>query len=284
MSSHTATLAGCGAILLWSFLALLSRAAAGVPPLQLTAMAFAVSGAAGLAWLASTGRLAVLRQSPGAWLHGVGGLFGFHALYFLSLAWAPAASANLINYTWPLLIVLLSAPVLGMRLGLRQALGAGVALAGCALLLGQGAAFPPGAALGYAAAVGSAFVWALYSVLARRFRTVPSAALAGFCAGTAALAGLAHVVTEPTVLPDAAGCAAALALGLGPVGAAFVLWDLGMKHSDPRLLGTLAFATPVLSTLLLAVSGLASLTRSTLLAVVLVAAGGWLAARPGKTG
>lgn len=274
-----ATLAGCGAIGLWAVLALLSRAASGLPPLQLTAMSFAVSGTLGLGWLAARGHLRDLRQPPLAWLHGVGGLFGFHALYFASLARAPAAEANLINYTWPLLIVLLSAVLLGMRLTWRHGVGAILALSGCALLLGGGAAFPAGAALGYALAAASAVVWALYSVLSRRFPGVPPGAMAGFCAGTAVLAGAMHLLTEPTIAPDAAAWAAALALGLGPVGAAFVLWDRGMKRGDPRLLGTLAFATPVLSTLLLAAAGLASFTAATVTAALLVAAGGFVAAR-----
>ena len=122
-ATRAATLAGCGAIGLWAVLALLSRAASGVPPLQLTAMSFAVSGGLGLAWLALRGQLHDLRQPPLAWAHGVGGLFGFHALYFASLARAPAATANLINYTWPLLIVLLSAALLGLRLTWRHGLG-----------------------------------------------------------------------------------------------------------------------------------------------------------------
>ncbi|MBC7800905.1 MAG: EamA family transporter, partial [Gemmatimonadaceae bacterium] len=113
---RTATIAGCGAIVLWAFLALLSRAAADVPPLQLVAMSFAVSAVLGLMWLAATGRLREIRQPPVAWLHGVGGLFGFHALYFAALSRAPAAAANLINYSWPLLLVLLSSLVLGLRL------------------------------------------------------------------------------------------------------------------------------------------------------------------------
>lgn len=277
-----ATLAGCGAIGLWAVLALLSRAASGVPPLQLTAMSFAVSGGLGLAWLAASGRLQDLRQPPLAWLHGVGGLFGFHALYFASLARAPAATANLINYTWPLLIVLLSAALLGMRLTRRHGLGTALALAGCAMLLGGGAAFPAGAALGYALAAASAVVWALYSVLSRRFPGVPPGAMAGFCAGTAVLAGAAHLMSEATVALDASAWAAVLALGLGPVGAAFVLWDRGMKHGDPRLLGTLAFATPVLSTLILAAAGLAPFTVTTVAAAALVAAGGFVAAAPGR--
>jgi len=279
-----ATLAGCGAIGLWAVLALLSRAASGVPPLQLTAMSFAVSGGLGLAWLAVSRRLQDLRQPPLAWLHGVGGLFGFHALYFASLARAPAATANLINYTWPLLIVLLSAALLGMRLTLRHGLGTALALAGCAMLLSGGAAFPAGAALGYALAAASAVVWALYSVLSRRFPGVPPGAMAGFCAGTAVLAGGTHLMSEATVALDASAWAAVLALGLGPVGAAFVLWDRGMKRGDPRLLGTLAFATPVLSTLILAAAGLAPFTVTTVAAAALVAAGGFVAAAPGRAG
>jgi len=137
-----ATLAGCGAIGLWAFLALLSRAASEVPPLQLTAISFAISAALGVARLAGRGQLVELRQPALVWLHGVGGLFGFHALYFASLARAPAATANLINYTWPLLLVLLSAVTLGLRLTWRHLLGTILALLGCAALLGGDAAFP----------------------------------------------------------------------------------------------------------------------------------------------
>ncbi len=275
-----ATAAGCGAILLWAFLALLSRAAAGVPPLQVVAVSFVVSAVLGLAWLAARRELGQLRQRPLAWLHGVGGLFGFHALYFASLDRAPAAAANLINYTWPLLIVLLSAVVLRMALTWRHLLGTALALAGCAALLSTGAAFPAGAMLGYALAAGSAITWALYSVLARRwFSGVPTAAVAGFCAGTAVLAAGAQALTAGFVAPSASAWAAMLAMGVGPVGAAFVLWDVGMKRGDPRLLGALAFATPVLSTLLLAVAGQAPFTPTTLLAAVLVAAGGFVATR-----
>jgi len=278
-----ATLAGCGAIGLWAFLALLSRAASEVPPLQLTAISFAVSAVLGTAWLAGRGRLIELRQPPLAWLHGVGGLFGFHALYFASLARAPAATANLINYTWPLLLVLMSAAVLRLRLTWRHLLGTALALLGCAALLGGDAAFPAGALAGYLLAATSAVVWALYSVLARQFAGVPSGAVAGFCGATAALAAALHGMTGLWVKPGPAAWLAMIALGIGPVGLAFALWDVGMKRGDPRLLGTLAFATPVLSTLLLAAAGLAPFTATTVLASMLVALGGYIAARSART-
>jgi drug/metabolite transporter (DMT)-like permease len=68
------------------------------------------------------------------------------------------------------------------------------------------------------------------------------------------------------------------------MGAAFFLWDRGMKRGDPRLLGTLGYATPVASTLLLAAMGEGSLTWQVLAAAGLVAGGGLLAALAGRRG
>ena len=276
---RAATIAGCGAIALWSTLGLLSRAAAAVPPLQLTAMAFTVSAALGLGLLAARGELAVLRQRPVVWLHGVAGLFGFHAFYFAALAWAPPAEANLINYLWPLLIVLFSATLPGMALNRWHVLGVACGVAGCVLLLGGGAGLTAAAAPGYLMALGSAVTWAVYSVLARRLAAVPTGAVVGFCAATAVLAALCHLGFETTVTPDFAVLLTVLVLGIGPVGAAFFLWDFGMKRGDPRLLGTLAYATPVVSTLLLVAGGYASLTPAVLGAAGLVALGGLVAAK-----
>ena len=279
--TNRATASGAAAILLWSLLALLSRAAASIPPFQLAAMSFAISGGLGFAWLTLRGNLGVLRQRPLVWLHGAGGLFGYHALFFAALAHAPAAEATLINYTWPLLIVLLSAPLLGLRLTPRHLLGVATGLAGSLLLLAQGTSFSAEALSGYLFAAGAALTWATYSVLARRLHTVPSSAVLGFCAASCLLASLAHLAFETTVTPTAAVGIAVLLLGLGPVGIAFVLWDTGMKHGDPRLLGILAYATPVLSTIFLGLAGFAPLSLTTTTAALLVTAGGWLAARAG---
>ncbi len=281
-----ATLSGIGALVLWAFLALLARGAAGLPPLQVTAMAFLTAGLLATTWLALRGELAALRQPPIAWLHGVGGLFGYHALYFAALAWAPPVEASLINYLWPLLIVLLSAPILGLRLGPRRLAGVALGFLGCALVVGPGASFPPGALPGFLCAAAAAITWAVYSVTARRLSAVPTEAVAGFCLGAGALAALTHLAFEATVIPDARQWASALILGLGPVGAAFFLWDLGMKRGDPRLLGTLAYATPVASTLLLLLAGEGALTGRIAAAAALVVGGGWLAAsaRDGKVG
>ena len=272
---------GSLALMLWALLALLSRAAASLPPFQLTAMAFTISAGSGLVWLWSNGTVSKLRQPPLVWLHGVGGLFGYHALFFAALAYAPAAEANLLNYTWPLLIVLLSAPVLGLRLSMRHLIGVAIGLSGCLILLAGGTNFSTNALFGYACAIGAALTWAVYSVVAGKLRAVPTQAVVGFCAGSAVLAMLAHTLFESTVIPGWRALGSVLLLGIGPVGIAFFLWDIGMKRGDPRLLGTLAYATPVASTIILGLAGFAPLSLVTVAAALLVAAGGWLAARAG---
>jgi len=286
LSPIRATLAGCAALALWAFLAPLARLAQPLPPLGLTALGFAAGGLLGLAVVAARGRLAALAQPGIAWAHGVGGLAGFHALYFAALALAPPVEANLLNYTWPLLIVLLSGLLRGLALGPLRLAGVALGAAGAVLLMGSGASFTagdaPNAPLGFACAIGAALTWALYSVLAARLASVPTEAVAGFCLASGALAFLAHLGFEPAMTLGPRQWLAVALLGLGPMGAAFFLWDAGMKRGDPRLLGTLGYATPVASTLLLAAMGEGALTWRVLAAAGLVAGGGLLAAMAGR--
>ena len=272
-------MAGCAALALWAFLAPLTRLAQPVPPLLLTALGLAAGGLFGLAAVAARGRLSALRQGPLAWAHGLAGIGGYHALYFAALGWAPAVEANLLNYAWPLLIVLFSGLIGGLRLGARRLFGVALGASGAALLLaGGGATFPAEAWAGFACALAAAVVWALYSVLAARLGSVPSEAVAAFCLASAALAWLAHLALEPPAVLETRHWAVVALMGLGPTGAAFFLWDHGMKRGDPRLLGTLGYATPVASTLLLAGLGLGALTWQAGVAAALVTGGGLLAA------
>ncbi len=278
-------MAGCAALALWAFLAPLTRLAQPLPPLLLTALGLAAGGVFGLAAVAARGRLSALRPGPIAWAHGLAGIGGYHALYFAALGWAPAVEANLLNYAWPLLIVLLSGLIGGLRLGALRLLGVAMGAAGAVLLLaGEGAAFPAEAWAGFGCALAAALVWALYSVLAARLGRVPSEAVAGFCLVSAAAAWLAHLALEPPAALEARHWAVVALMGLGPTGAAFFLWDHGMKRGDPRLLGTLAYAVPVASTLLLVAIGEGELSARMLAAAALVSGGGLLAALAGRRG
>jgi drug/metabolite transporter (DMT)-like permease len=117
-------------------------------------------------------------------------------------------------------------------------------------------------------------------VLSRRFADVPSDAVAGFCLVTAALAAISHVLFEQTHWPENSGqWLAVVALGIGPVGAAFYVWDIGMKRGDIRVLGVASYLAPLLSTLFLVLAGYAAASLALAVAALLIAGGGVLAAK-----
>ncbi len=246
-------------------------------------MTFAIAGTMGAATcLFRPGAAAALRQPAQVWALGVGGLFGYHALFFLALRLAPPAEAQLVSYLWPVLIVLLSAFLPGEQLRLHHVAGAMIALTGTVLLFLSrgGISFAQDYLPGFAAAFVAAFTWAIYSVMSRRYATAPTDVVVGFCLATAALAAICHLAFEQTQWPQSVGqWLAVLGLGIGPVGAAFYAWDIGMKHGDIRVLGVGSYLAPLLSTAFLMLAGYAAPSAWLALAAILIAGGGVLAAK-----
>ena len=287
MSRQRATLIGFTAVLMWSLLALLTVGSAPVPPLLLNTLCFGIGGAVGLVWAVATRSLGLLRQVRAKlYVFGTLGLFAYHLLYFSALRLAPAAEAGLIAYLWPLLIVVGSGLLPGERLRGGHLLGALLGFGGAALIISGGGVGLSRAALpGYALALLAALTWASYSVLSRKAGDAPTASVALFCLGTAALSLPLHLIFEDTVLPgDSLGWLSILGLGLGPVGLAFYVWDIGVKRGDIQLLGTSAYAAPLLSTLILVGVGVAEPTWLLLWATVLITGGAFVAARASLSG
>ncbi|WP_146910304.1 DMT family transporter [Arenimonas daejeonensis] len=282
-SRRRATLAGFAAVLLWSSLAVLTTATGDIPPFQLLALGFGIAGVSGVLLLLRPGGpgFPALKQPLAAGALGIGALFGYHALYFIALKRAPAVEANLINYLWPLLIVVFAAMLGGVAVRPAQWLGTALGLAAAFLLVSRGGRvdIDPAHVPGYLAALGAALVWALYSVLNRRFEAVPSTAMAGACLAVGLLGAMAHFALETTVVPTPLQWGVIAVLGLGPTGIAFWLWDIGTKRGDIAVLGTLSYAAPLLSTGLLLLFGRAAPHWTQAVAVGLLLAGAWLSVR-----
>lgn len=249
-----------GAIFLWSSLAPLAVLLARVPPFLLTGSGLLLGSL--IALPLSGGKLSSLRISLGTLALGLYGLFGYHFLLFMALRNAPPVQANLVNYLWPLGIVLMS-PLFLPKLRLRplHVAAAFMGFAGAALAIvggvpsgaaGAGAGLlSSGFAWGYIPALAAAFVWASYSLLTQRVAAFPTAAIGvfGLISGLLSLACHALLETPVRLTPSEWGLIAAL--GLGPLGAAFYLWDAALKRGDARQIGVLSFLTPLLSTLAL---------------------------------
>lgn len=237
------------AVVLWATLASLGVALGHVPPFLLTGLALLIGSVP--AWPL----VARWRVPPATLALGVYGLFGFHLLLFLALRHAPPLEANLVNYLWPLLIVVL-APLLlpGVRLSRSHVAAAAAGCLGAMLAITGGRTLAGGFAWGYVPALGSAVIWATYSLGTKRVATFPTAAVGLFALVSGLLSLACHWLLEPPASLDGRDWLLIAATGLGPLGAAFYLWDAALKRGDARQIGTLAYATPLLSTLLLAVT------------------------------
>ena len=251
MTSHLLAL---GAIALWATLAALGVALAHVPPFLLTGLALLVGSL--IALPLSGFRLARWRVPLPTLALGVYGLFGFHFLLFLALAHAPPVQANLVNYLWPLLMVVLAPLFLpGLSLAPLHWVAALLGFAGAAVVILGGAGASgvahSGWAWGYLPALGSAFIWASYSLLTKRVAAFPTAAIGGFALISGLLSLLCHAVLEPTVDLSGRDWLLIVLMGLGPMGAAFFLWAKALKLGDARHIGILSYLTPLASTALL---------------------------------
>jgi drug/metabolite transporter (DMT)-like permease len=247
-----ANLLALGAIALWASLAALGVTLSHVPPFLLTGLSLLVGSL--IALPLSRFDLRQWRVPLSTLALGVYGLFGFHFLLFIALRHAPPVQANLVNYLWPLGIVVM-APLLlpGVSLTRRHVLAALLGFAGAALAIlgGAGEAGEARWAWGYIPALGSAFIWASYSLLTQRVRAFPTAAIGSFALISALLALLCHALLEPAVDLSTRDLGLITVLGLGPLGGAFFLWDAALKRGDARQIGVLSFLTPLLSTLTL---------------------------------
>lgn len=250
-----ANLYALGAIALWAALASLGVSLTHIPPFLLTGIALIIGSVP--AW-------PFVLRDPSQWripartlALGVYGLFAYHFLLFIALRHAPPVEANLVNYLWPLLIVVLAPVVLpGVALRLPHVLAALLGFGGAAIAMVGGRELSGTLAWGYLPALAAAFIWATYSLLTKRVAAFPTTAIGLFGLVSGVLSLLCHVVLEPAASLQARDWALLAVLGLGPLGASFFLWDKALKLGDARHIGILSYTTPLASTaLLLLVSG-----------------------------
>jgi drug/metabolite transporter (DMT)-like permease len=256
-------------ILLWSSLTLLSAGVSHLPAFFAAGVALCIGGLVGLA------KVREWKVPLCTFALGIFGIFGYHALFFLALRHAPAVEVNLLQYLWPLLIVIL-APVLlpGHRLRGHHLLGAGLGLAGAALVISGGRlSLDLDHMTGYLLALGAALVWSSYSLLTKRVRPFATGAVGGFCLGSGLLALGVYALDPVAMVITPRDWLFLVLLGLGPMGLAFYTWDAAMKGGDPRVIGALAYLTPLLSTLVLVLFGGRRLTALSGAAMGLIVAG-----------
>lgn len=271
-----ATIFGVLALFLWGMLALLGKITSDLPALQLLSLCFFMSALIMPIKRVLSGHSVFKKPelTGRQWLIGIIGLFGFHFCYFLALKSAPAIEVSLIVYTWPLLLTLFVASA-HTRL---SAIGGGLlGFVGIVfIVLGSDSLNLDNRYLvGYLLSIVCAVIWSSYSWFLTRSKSHVDD-VGWLSLAVAVLALISHFVFEPNQgkwqlsLLEWLGV---VLLGLGPVGGAFYLWDIGLKRGNQILLASLSFGTPLISAIVLAVAGLNAWSMNIIVALLLILLG-----------
>jgi drug/metabolite transporter (DMT)-like permease len=256
-------------IFCWGSLATFGHLLVHLPPFYILAVTFLIGSLPGIF------KLREVIPPFRTLILGVTGYFGYHFFLFYSFRLAPAIEANLINYLWPVFMVFFT-PLFfkETKLKLHHFLGGLLATTGSVVLVAsKGLDLELGNLKGYSLALCAALTWPLYSIGKKKLPPTSMWAISSFCFFAGILCLVTHFLIEPHVVLQPRDAWLLFFMGIGPFGVAFYCWDLALKNGDARLMGALAYLTPVLSTLGLIFFAQQSLDRSTLVAMLLIIGG-----------
>lgn len=266
-SRSSAYVAAFCAILLWASLASLSLFVSQIPAFFLTGVSLLIGS------LLSLHKIREWRFNFKDIFFGIYGIAGFHIFYFLGLRNAPAIETNLINYLWPLLIVLLAPLLLKQSLTKNQLIGALLGFVGAFIaIISKGLSPESTLHIGYLFSFFSAVIWATFSIgLKNSTSSVWQTGI--YCLTSGILCLILSFILEQTYVPSSQDWIFLIVIGVGPLGAAFYLWDFAIKKIGPVSVAPISYFTPVISTTFLTLTLKQFPNSVLLLAIALVLAG-----------
>jgi len=202
--------------------------------------------------------------------------FLYYILLFRAYSLLPAQEAMTLNYIWPIMLMLLSVPLLGERLSPVSIFAALISFSGVAVIATGGdiTGLNFSNAAGVALALSSSVVWALFWLLGVRDRRDETVTLfINFLFGTVYII-IYIMISGDIVLPPLPGITGCIYIGLFEMGITFVAWSLALRYAENTAsISNLVFLSPFMSLLLISVVVGEKITLSTVSGLVLIIAG-----------
>lgn len=170
--------------------------------------------------------------------------------YFLqaALELMPAQEAFIINYTWPIMVVVFAWLILKERMTARKLLGLFLSFFGVIVVSTKGdfsvLSFSVGGVL---FALAGAIAYGFYSALGKRQHYDKYTSTMFFYVFSFIYSAIFILGTSQVPALSAGQAGGLLWLGIFPSGLAFVFWLLALKHGDTAKISNLIFVTPFLS-------------------------------------
>ncbi len=177
------------------------------------------------------------------------GLFLYSAFFYYGLARMTSQEACILNYLWPLMIVLFSCPILGEKLTRRKIFAVGMSFAGVIVVMAGGIEnFSSEKIFGALSCVIAAACYGLFSVLNKRRRLNQKLAMMIIWATTAACAFIAGYFLEQWTLPNLRQIVGLLWLGVMINAVAYLTWALALETTtNTARTANLAYLVPILA-------------------------------------
>lgn len=276
----SATLLGYMALAMWAGSGVLASSVIRIPTFEVLSIAFSMSFGLTALMLTMRGQWHKVKQPLTLWVIGMIGVYGNDALFISAFKYAPAAQADLINYLYPILIILFASLLPNEKLSAKYIVAAILGFSGTYLVITNGDNFS-GFHLkympGYLLALLDAVVWSVYCLAARYYKNTPTEMVGMYCGCGLVLSLIAHVSFEPTVMPHLIELIVMIVMGLTTQGSAYFLWDFGIKKGNFRFLSIIAYANPVIAVFLLILTGKSTYSTILLVSTLLIALGGLVA-------
>ena len=265
------TLSGIVSLLIFSIGTVLIALSGDVPGYQLSAITLCIGAITLFLFLYARNRevIRALKAPVSTYFLVTMGVGLYVALLNLAFKSGPAFEINILNYLWPVFLVVFSNILHKRKFLMSELAGMFLGFLGISLvfLSDQTGVFYT-VYVGHYYAVGAAIVWALYSSLIHeREYSVVLLVPAMFVSGI--ICAILHLLFEETVWTQPFSVWAFILL-LSVSRFAYAMWDYGVRHGDKILLSSLSYFVPVLSVIYFSVLGFQPISSGTALGGILI--------------
>ncbi|MFQ3306937.1 MAG: drug/metabolite transporter (DMT)-like permease [Candidatus Midichloriaceae bacterium] len=219
---------------------------------------------------------------PYIWICGIIGICGNEIFFVFSFKNAPAAHADLINYLWPILVILFTPLLPKEKFNVKYIISAVIAfIAVIILIIEQNditslTEIKHEYLIGYLCAFCAALFWTVYTLVSKFYGKLTPEMIVVYCGFGFIISTSLHIYFENFVIPTAFDFLILFLMGVGTHCFAYFFWDLGIKKGDIKLLTILSYASPIISISILILLGLVQPSIILLFSAILVFLSGFI--------